>query len=129
LTKPSSIFRIFIIDDERAIASTTSVILHQAGFEATPFSNPTALLEACRESPPDLVISDIIMPEMDGFELATRLQENHPECKVILFTGQAGVDDLRDMAHEKGLYLDVLSKPVHPKDLILKVRKVTEVEA
>jgi DNA-binding NtrC family response regulator len=119
-------FRIFVVDDEPTIAKTTSQILELQGFDAIPFSDPRHLLESCRESPPNLVISDIIMPHMTGFELAGLLKEMQPQCSVILFTGQAGVADLAALAVEQGHVLEVLSKPLHPQSLIETVRSLCE---
>jgi DNA-binding NarL/FixJ family response regulator len=51
------------------------------------------LIDHCAATPPNLVISDIIMPQMNGFDLAGRLRDTHPECRILLFTGHAGVDD------------------------------------
>jgi DNA-binding response OmpR family regulator len=114
--------RIFVVDDEEMIATTTSHILQMEGFQAIPFTDPRLLLECCLESPPDLVISDIIMPHMDGFQLAESLRETLPRCRVILFTGQAGAAELRGLAFDQGHELEVLSKPLHPRELIAKVR-------
>jgi len=117
-------FRIFVVDDEETIAKTTSHILRLEGFEAIPFSDPRLLLEFCRESPPDLVISDIIMPHMDGFQLAESLKEMLPLCHVILFTGRAGVAELRGLAFDQGHDLEVLSKPLHPLQLVAMARSL-----
>ena len=64
------------------------------------------------------------MPQMNGFELADFLKEMRPQCRIILFTGQAGVADLADMAIAQGHTLEVLSKPLHPTELIAKVREL-----
>jgi CheY-like chemotaxis protein len=113
-------FRIFVIEDDPVIAKTTSQILQLEGFDATAFTDPGHLLEYCRKSPPNLVMLDIIMPHMTGFELAEFLKVLQPQCRVILFTGQAGVADLAELAVDQGHVLEVLSKPLRPQDLIEK---------
>jgi CheY-like chemotaxis protein len=123
LSEHKASFRIFIVDDEQTIAKTTSLILQKEGFEAVPFTDPELLLEFSRECPPNLVISDIIMPQMNGFELATALRKALPDCRIILLTGHADASDLRDLALEQGHELEVLSKPLHPTKLIACVRK------
>ncbi|MBB5060554.1 CheY-like chemotaxis protein [Granulicella aggregans] len=87
----------------------------------------TAFLLAihCAATPPNLVISDIIMPHMSGFDLANRLRNTHPQCKILLSTGQAGVDDLREYALELGHDIEVLSKPLHPLKLIERVKIIS----
>jgi CheY-like chemotaxis protein len=88
-------------------------------------SDPLGLIDHCAATPPNLVISDIIMPQMNGFDLAGRLRDTHPECRILLFTGQAGVDDLREYALDLGHDIEVLSKPLHPLTLIEKVRFIS----
>lgn len=122
------VFRIFIVDDEDTIAITTATILRNAGFEAVPFSDPCVLLGFCIESPPDLVISDVVMPQMNGFELANYLLEIQPRCEILLFTGHAGVVELQELSTEQGHDLLVLAKPIHPEDLIAKVRSLADTE-
>src|ERR1017187_5998578 len=81
--------RVFVVDDEFIIASTLELILRQKGFDATSFSSPVDVLEAARSGAPDLLISDVVMPQFSGIELAIRLQKQCPHCKVLLFSGQA----------------------------------------
>ena len=78
--------RVFVVDDESAIANTLAIILQQCGFEARPFTSP---LDALREADmlhPDLLISDVMMPELSGIDLAIRVRRLHPKCKVLLFS-------------------------------------------
>lgn len=79
--------RIFVVDDERCIADTLEVILRKAGYEVSAFYNAqTALAQAAFRSP-DLVITDIMMPGMNGVEMAVLLKERNPTCKILLFSG------------------------------------------
>ena len=74
------ISRVFVVDDERLIASTTTAILKLNGYEAHWFVNPLEALEAARTvGPPDLVIADVIMPGLSGIDLAIRLKEERRE--------------------------------------------------
>src|ERR1700735_532098 len=81
LAKGNMISRVFVVDDDRLIASTTTAILELNGYDAHSFVNPLEALEAVRTvGPPDLVIADVIMPGLSGVDLAGRLKEECPNC-------------------------------------------------
>ncbi len=113
---------VFVVDDEAVIAQTLAVILNQAGFQATAFDRPEKAIAAGAELAPDLLISDVMMPGMTGVELAIHFREAQPDCKILLFSGQAATADLLREAREQGYDFDLLSKPVHPPDLLAKLR-------
>lgn len=115
-------FRVFVVDDEKVIAETLTIILNQSGFQAESFTNPIEALEGARTSTPDLVISDVMMPEMTGIELAVAMKNEYPECKILLFSGQAATADLLKAAREQGHEFHLLMKPVHPADLLRNIR-------
>jgi DNA-binding NtrC family response regulator len=118
--------RVFVVDDEVVIANTLGVILRQQGFEAHSFNLPLEALNAAREMTPDLLISDVVMPLLSGIELAIQLREVCPNCKVLLFSGQAATASMLESARASGHDFEVLAKPVHPADLLKKIRKVIE---
>jgi len=117
--------QVFVVDDETVIAATLAMILRHQGLEARSFDSPLEALNATREIVPDLLISDVMMPEMSGIELALKVREYCPECKVLLFSGQAATADLLEKARADGHDFEVLAKPVHPSDLLAKIRAVT----
>jgi DNA-binding NtrC family response regulator len=112
---------VFVVDDESVIADTLAIILNQAGFNAQAFYHPDKAIAAGVHSSPDLLISDVAMPGMTGVELAIHFRAVHPQCKVLLFSGQASTAGLLDAARERGYDFDLLSKPVHPTDLLAKL--------
>lgn len=114
--------RVFVVDDEVIIATTLAMILRQQGFDATSFSEPLKALEAARDEAPDLLISDVVMPQLSGIDLAIQVQELCPNCRVLLFSGQASTGHLLDEARASGHDFDLLSKPVHPADLLARIR-------
>jgi len=118
--------RVFVVDDEDVIASSLAMILRfQGGFHARSFTNPLEALQAARLDAPDLLISDVVMPEMSGIDLAIQLRESCPDCKVLLFSGQAASAQLLESAGEMGYRFELLLKPVHPADLLAKIQDVT----
>jgi CheY-like chemotaxis protein len=114
--------RVLVVDDERVIADTLSTILNQNGFDAsTAYSGVTAV-DRAREIRPELVISDVIMQDMNGIEAAIRIREILPGCKILLFSGQAATADLLERARSQGHEFEILAKPVHPQDLLAKLK-------
>jgi len=119
--------RVFVVDNEHMIAWSLAQILNNKGFEATAFTKPTDALDAATRKPLDLLISDIIMPQMTGTQLAIQVKEHHPECKVVLFSGQAGIGDVADLAQKHNF--EVLLKPVHPVALLKRIQAAFGIEA
>jgi len=114
--------RVFVVDDEEIIAATVATILEMNGFSATAFTSPSQALNCARLESPDLLISDVRMPEMSGIDLALRIKEECPNCKILLFSGQAATRDLLWKARNLGHNFQLLSKPIHPTDLLCEVR-------
>jgi DNA-binding response OmpR family regulator len=113
---------VFVVDDESVIAQTLATILNQAGFTASAFDHPEKAIAACADLSPDLLITDVVMPGMSGIELALHFRRELPNCKVLLFSGQAATADLLAKAREQGHDFDLLTKPIHPTDLLAKLR-------
>jgi DNA-binding response OmpR family regulator len=116
---------VFVVDDERLIVQTLKMILTQSGFAASGFEDPLQALEAAATGPvPDLLISDVVMPGMSGIDLAVQFRKDYPTCKVLLFSGQAATADMLATAKLQGHEFEVLAKPVHPSDLLAKLRSL-----
>jgi DNA-binding NtrC family response regulator len=112
---------VFVVDDEPVIAQTLAIILNRAGFKATAFDAPEKALSAAETNPPTLLISDVVMPRMSGVDLAIRFRTFYPDCRVLLFSGQAKTADLLEHARQNGHDFDLLAKPIHPADLLAKL--------
>ena len=112
---------ILVVDDEPIIADSLATILSRSGYSARPVYDGKIALELARMLRPALVISDVMMPGMTGIELALTLEQLVPECKVLLFSGQAATVDLLAEARELGRDFAILNKPVHPEDLLRQV--------
>jgi CheY-like chemotaxis protein len=111
-----------VVDDERVIADTLAIILNQNGFDASAVYTGNGAVERAQEIRPDLIISDVIMPDMNGIEAAIRIRQLLPTCKILLFSGQASTADLLEKARMQGHEFEILAKPVHPQDLLAKLR-------
>src|ERR1700733_15949145 len=94
--------RVFVVDDETVIASTLERILMSQGFDVHSFADPLAALNASQSVPPGLLISDVVMPQMSGIELAFRIRQKRPTCKVLLFSRHVSFVDLLAEAQEHG---------------------------
>ena len=115
--------RVIVADDEHVIADTLAYILNQAGFEATAVYTGLEAVNLAHRIQPDLIVTDVIMPDMNGIEAAINIRGFLPSCKVLLFSGQAATAGLLDEARKRGYEFEILSKPVHPQDLVAKLRR------
>ena len=114
--------KVLVADDERVIADTLAIILNQSGFDATAVYTGEKAVETARTLRPDMLISDVIMTDLNGIDAAIRIREMLPACKILLFSGQAATADLLDRARGQGHEFEILAKPVHPQDLLARLR-------
>jgi CheY-like chemotaxis protein len=114
--------KVLVADDERVIADTLAMILNQSGFEARAVYSSEKALEIVPTFKPDMLISDVIMGELNGIDAAIQIRELLPNIKILLFSGQAATADLLEKARAQGYEFEILAKPVHPQDLLNKLR-------
>jgi two-component system cell cycle response regulator CpdR len=115
--------RILLAEDDEAMRTYLSRALQQAGYSVDSVDRGTAAVPLLQEEDYDLLLSDIVMPEMDGIELAQRCAEVSPHTRVMFITGFAAVT-LR--ASQEAPRAKMLSKPFHLKDLVLEVERMFE---
>ncbi len=113
---------VFVVDDRTTVAESLAMVLVQAGFRAMAFDDPTIALSAASLKHPDALISDVIMPRMTGVDLALRVKSAHPECMVLLYSGQIRTSDLLARAKKEGHEFEILTKPVHPEEILKRLR-------
>ncbi|ABC63630.1 cell cycle two-component system response regulator CpdR [Erythrobacter litoralis] len=115
--------RILLAEDEEAMRTYLAKALENAGYDVVAVDRGTAAVPKLESQHFDLLLSDIVMPEMDGIELAQRCNEVSPHTKVMFITGFAAVSlkASKDQPRAK-----VLSKPFHLRDLVMEVDRVFE---
>ncbi len=112
---------ILVVDDESAIADTMSEILSRSGYLAIPTYDAEQALETALITPPELLITDVMLPGMSGIELAITIRRIFPDCKILLCSGQAIALHLLASARNEGHHFTLLTKPVHPRDILARV--------
>ena len=115
--------RILLAEDDTAMRTYLVRALEQAGYQVDAVDRGTAALPLLQEIDYDLLLSDIVRPEMDGIELAQRCAEISPRTRVMFITGFAAVT-LK--ASKEAPRAKMLSKPFHLKDLVLEVERIFE---
>lgn len=116
--------KILIADDEQTIADTLRVILSQHGLEvAVAYDGKTAIMKA-EQCSPRILLCDVMMPDMNGIEVAIQVRAMLPGCKIVLFSGQAGVHDLLQEARLRGHEFELLPKPIHPSELLYHLHRL-----
>ncbi len=115
---------IFIVDDEPDILKLIEINLKLAGFEFESFETPSSFLERLKIKIPDLIVLDIMLPEIDGFELCKmiRVSEKYKNIPIIMLTARSDVLD-RVLGLEFGAD-DYMVKPFSPRELMARIKSV-----
>src|SRR5437660_8666434 len=114
--------RVMVVDDEMLVAESLVEILRMEGFQAIAVSDGAAAVKWAEILEPDTIICDIAMPRMDGFAVAEQIRELLPECRIILFSGHAGMHRKLADAQAEGLEFEFLAKPVKPEIVLSMLR-------
>jgi len=120
--RSGSMSKILLAEDDTDMRRFLVKALQNAGFEVTSYDNGLSAYQRLREEPFELLLTDIVMPEMDGIELARRAAELDPDIKIMFITGFAAVALNADSTAPK--HAKVLSKPVHLRELVNEVQKL-----
>lgn len=110
--------RVLVVDDQKLIADTITEILENAGFEAKAVYDGWSALETIERFQPDYVLSDVLMPRLNGVQVAMAVRRNFPSARIVLFSGQAGITEILQEARDKGFEFELIAKPIHPLKLI-----------
>ncbi len=107
--------KVLIVDDEIAIADTLAMIFRAQRYDVRVAYSAEQAVTTIAEWQPDLAILDVILPEMNGIDLAIVLRANRPKCRILLFSGNSNTSQLLEEAAKKGHRFEILAKPVHPE--------------
>jgi CheY-like chemotaxis protein len=114
--------KIIVADDEKDVVELLSFLLKKDGHTVIPAENGKVALDLVEKDPPDLILLDVMMPEMDGYTVQTRLMEN-PKTKsipIIILTAKGQLKDVFAMAGNVAAYME---KPFDPKTLRAKIQE------
>jgi DNA-binding response OmpR family regulator len=118
-TKP----RVIVVDDERLIADTLTLILNLNGYQALGFHRGEHAVEWAKHSRPDIVLSDIRMHPMNGVLTTLLIRVLHPGCRCILFSA-FGISEAEKARINKAGF-EFLTRPLHPKQVLEHLRSIT----
>jgi CheY-like chemotaxis protein len=115
--------KVLVVDDEELITETLREILTRAGFDVQIASDGWAALEVVPVFKPHYLLTDVLMPRMNGVELAITVRKMFPDTKIILFSGQAGISEILLNGQRQGFQFEIIPKPMHPLKLIERLRR------
>ena len=115
--------KVLVVDDQKLIADTMTEILDAAGFHVMAAYDGWSALDIARRFHPDCLLSDVLMPRMNGVELAIAIQRMLPAARIILFSGQAGISEVLLAGKEQGFEFELIAKPIHPLKLIERLKE------
>jgi two-component system, cell cycle response regulator CpdR len=122
IRRPTAMHKILLAEDDNDMRRFLVKALENAGFQVSSHDNGMSAYQRLREEPFEMLLTDIVMPEMDGIELARRASELDPDIKIMFITGFAAVALNSDSDAPKNA--KVLSKPVHLRELVSEVNKM-----
>ncbi len=110
--------RVLVVEDEAIVADTLRQILSSNGYDTHVSYSAEAALNSLSRWTPDLAILDVMLPKMNGIDLALALKERLSGCRILLISGQPSVENLLRDARAKGHGFEILAKPVHPTEIL-----------
>ena len=114
---------VLVVDDERLIADTITAILMEHGFVAFKAYSGEEALRVAATLRPDIVVSDVLMPQMSGVQMAVQIKRSLPATRIVLLSGQAATAELMRQAAAEGYNFELLAKPIHPEELVAKLKQ------
>ena len=116
--------RVLIVDDAPWVSDTLAVIFSTSGFEARAAHTAEQALEIAGDWEPALAIIDVMLPNMNGVDLAISFAQDRPSCRILLFSGQSNAVGIVEKAAERGYRFELLSKPIHPNVMLSRATRM-----
>jgi CheY-like chemotaxis protein len=116
--------QVLVIDDDTAVADSVAMVLRMDGFEVTVAYTGEAGVELSRNRSFEYLVTDVVMPQMNGIEAAIEIRKLLPECKVLLVSGDNDAGALLEEALSRGYQFEILATPVHPLVLFETLRSM-----
>jgi CheY-like chemotaxis protein len=113
-----NVYKILIVDDEPVVTDSLALLFSTRGYETRVGHSAEQAIEIMAQWQPDLAIIDVILPRMNGIDLAIVLKANYPLCRSVLFSGQPATSEILEEMARKGHIFEVLAKPVDPVFLL-----------
>jgi DNA-binding response OmpR family regulator len=113
--------RVLVVDDDRNIAETLAALLRLHEFDARPAYSGKSAIQMAGKFEPEVLITDVVMPGMNGVEAASHIRSLFPQCKILLITGRSAAADLVLKTHALNDGFELLAKPVHPRDILARL--------
>ncbi|AFL89848.1 response regulator with CheY-like receiver domain and winged-helix DNA-binding domain [Terriglobus roseus DSM 18391] len=123
-TRGTALPRVLIVDDERLIADTLTQIFNMHGFDAFCAYSGVDALHLAESFRPDYLLADVMMPKLNGIDLAMAMERKIPNLKVLLFSGQASTTASMHAQQIGDQGFTIAAKPMHPEELVQKLRTV-----
>jgi CheY-like chemotaxis protein len=119
--------RILVVDDEPAIVESLAEIIESAGYEVVSACSGQEAIAQATQACPTILLTDVLMPVMNGFELALQIKQICPDCRLLLFSGQAATAQLAQAFGQTftrlGYRFELLPKPFHPSALLRRLEE------
>lgn len=115
--------KVLVVDDQRLVADTVAQILEGAGFHAVATYDGWQALQIAATLQPDFLLCDVLMPRMNGVQLAIAIRRTYPEVRILLFSGQAGISEILLEGQRQGYDFELIPKPIHPLKLIERLKE------
>ncbi len=113
---------VLVADDELLIRATIVEILRSEGYDAVGVQDGLAAVECAAKLGPDVFLTDVSMPRMNGIDAAKHIRQSFPSTRVICFSGHAATSELLAEARQQGNEFEFLAKPIRPATLIQTIR-------
>jgi DNA-binding NtrC family response regulator len=120
---PEYMGTILIVEDEKMVADSLAQILCSKGYDARVVYSAESALQLVSQWFPDLAILDVMLPKMNGIDLAVLLKQRFESCHILLFSGQPSVESLMKKAKSEGHEFEIMAKPVHPTVMLETISK------